>query len=648
MIYGNFRIGPPEVPGGILMEPIQIPEQYANLNNWLRAQGGQFRVLWLPYDREQFRYPWDNNGTIAQFSSFVSSRPSLYMFQGSGTETSRFLSYSYYNGLLENRTTDFGKIMSITNTKYFVYHNDYLDYEKLTSTCADDKVTVYSSLMGQKDVQALDLTAEGISEYINVFKNKYDSDPVFIPTGTILLTGGLEGYNFLSAIQKFEPRDWGILYSEQTPGLNPNCIPSSDILLFFNRDFKDLVLSLADKEHIIQLANPPATQDPYGNDTNGNPLWASFGISSADALSIWPYVDNGITSDVTSDLDFGQGYVLAFQEGAQLNTRFEVKNNEDYTIWLRILQHQNGGQVIVKIDDLPTMAINASDPQNSEFTWMNLGTHSLSQGEHTLSIVNKNGKNVVNVLSIIPTNDYTKLRQEATDLVEQFSGRIFYIFENEKPNTEQFTKSVFIPKNASYSLFVQGEVQDSLKVKVDEIPKDLSTITKTDSNWTYAGSLSLSSGERTLTFDLTDSTLNRVALFSSLDANKTSIDDFLSAAKTKASIVEYKFNEPTSITASVNASKPFLLVLAESYNPMWELDSNDASISSVPVYSFLDGFFVNKTGNFTVSISYKPQVILTFSQYVSVFSLSATVGFLGWQATKTILKKRKPKAASYV
>lgn len=68
-----------------------------------------------------------------------------------------------------------------------------------------------------------------------------------------------------------------------------------------------------------------------------------------------------------------------------------------------------------------------------------------------------------------------------------------------------------------------------------------------------------------------------------------------------------------------NATRPYMLSLAETYDPLWiacyditnrgtdDNDNNNFIISSIPLYSIINGFYLNKTGDYTLTIEYQPQ-----------------------------------------
>jgi len=105
-----------------------------------------------------------------------------------------------------------------------------------------------------------------------------------------------------------------------------------------------------------------------------------------------------------------------------------------------------------------------------------------------------------------------------------------------------------------------------------------------------------------------------------------------------AQIAEYKKINPTKHILNIkNATKPYMISFAESYDPLWiaysdtSNDSNNHNnninnnfkTSSVPLYSVVNGFFINKTGDYRLIIEYQPQKWFIQGGIVSVITVIA-------------------------
>ena len=94
--------------------------------------------------------------------------------------------------------------------------------------------------------------------------------------------------------------------------------------------------------------------------------------------------------------------------------------------------------------------------------------------------------------------------------------------------------------------------------------------------------------------------------------SRLTIEDLFRVREEPAKIISYKRIDPTLWKAKVVAKKSFMLVFAEAYDPLWEARVYKdgrlvEKVGSVPVYSVINGFWINESGNLTIVIRYVPQ-----------------------------------------
>jgi len=102
----------------------------------------------------------------------------------------------------------------------------------------------------------------------------------------------------------------------------------------------------------------------------------------------------------------------------------------------------------------------------------------------------------------------------------------------------------------------------------------------------------------------------------------------------KPNILKYEKINPTLYKVQVNATEPFMLSFAESYDPLWEarVYKNGKLVEKskpVPLYGVINGFWINTTGeNLEIVIRYKPQDYFEFGLVISGTTLTACIGYL--------------------
>jgi hypothetical protein len=108
-----------------------------------------------------------------------------------------------------------------------------------------------------------------------------------------------------------------------------------------------------------------------------------------------------------------------------------------------------------------------------------------------------------------------------------------------------------------------------------------------------------------------------------------------------AYLEEYTKINPTKYEVKIeNATRPYMMSLIETYDPLWmasyEIDntgtekkendnntdptvvSNGVKIPSIPLYSIINGFYINKTGDYTLTLEYQPQKWFTQVAPISI------------------------------
>jgi len=97
--------------------------------------------------------------------------------------------------------------------------------------------------------------------------------------------------------------------------------------------------------------------------------------------------------------------------------------------------------------------------------------------------------------------------------------------------------------------------------------------------------------------------------------------------------VNYTKINPTLWKVKVNATKPFMLSFAEAYDPLWEArvyrdGKLMEKVRSIPLYSVINGFWINETGNLEIVIRYTPQDWFEIGLAISATTFVGCIGYL--------------------
>ncbi len=93
------------------------------------------------------------------------------------------------------------------------------------------------------------------------------------------------------------------------------------------------------------------------------------------------------------------------------------------------------------------------------------------------------------------------------------------------------------------------------------------------------------------------------------------------SAEHTAKIIDIQKINPTKYSLHINSTKPFMLVFVEAYDNLWASYINGREYKSIPLYSVINGFWIEETGNLTVTVEYKPQRWFYYGLSISVVAM---------------------------
>jgi hypothetical protein len=114
-----------------------------------------------------------------------------------------------------------------------------------------------------------------------------------------------------------------------------------------------------------------------------------------------------------------------------------------------------------------------------------------------------------------------------------------------------------------------------------------------------------------------------------------------------ATILNYTKINPTRITATINATQPFILAISEALDQSWKAYVNGKQIENTPLYLGLRGFQINQTGLFEVTLEYEPQKWFYYGAIISGITFLACLTYLTYNYTKNKNIWKQIKTISY-
>jgi hypothetical protein len=95
-------------------------------------------------------------------------------------------------------------------------------------------------------------------------------------------------------------------------------------------------------------------------------------------------------------------------------------------------------------------------------------------------------------------------------------------------------------------------------------------------------------------------------------------------------ISDFSKIDPTEYRLKVNVTEPYILGFVQSYTPLWVAKANEDGheFNSFPMYSGINGYRIDKLGQYEIEINYKPQKWLLIGTFVSVFTIIGLLGYV--------------------
>lgn len=90
--------------------------------------------------------------------------------------------------------------------------------------------------------------------------------------------------------------------------------------------------------------------------------------------------------------------------------------------------------------------------------------------------------------------------------------------------------------------------------------------------------------------------------------------------------------DSSSWKININATDPFMLSSLETYDPQWQAevyrnDKKIKEIGAIPLYSMINGFWIDDVGNLTIIVKYKLQKWYDIGLIISIFTIICCIGY---------------------
>jgi len=622
---------------GFPLSTFTFPESYFRTYEWIGQHPGDYRVLTVPYpahyvDTSQLLgvkrgWVWDP----PLYGQAINGKVVVTGYGGT-VDTRDFLNF-IGTQILYNRTDDLMKALGTFNVKYVAVHPyPFRDKPALTEPMKE-----FFTL--QKG-----LTPVHLDDNISVLENDYWTPQVFGAASYALVVGGLDVLTSLLKIDSFNLNQWVLIFANQIDNSDFwKLLDGAGALVFADDGFIDLVMMstnvgvrISGVDYAFPSSNPSKYWIPSKWWTNQGKLVLS-------------------------------GATLRTNASVGLDLSLNLPTTEEYTVFIRMAFAPDRGRLSVFMDGSSLATLLPYANASAGFKWVNTGSIPLDQGEHTLRIENDgSGLNDIDEIVVLPTKEFASetirvqnalassqttlisisgaesvfLRQETPewylqDSIEAANGHM--LVHNASLGIDRILGNTLVPVPGEYILAARINVTTGGNVTIGVDDSAHLSVSPSDLDmgwrWVSSNSFDLVAGEHTIFVDaIRDAKLDEIALFSN-NGLLNRIDQIFDNGSQVSVNAEYVNSYTYQVKAQ--STHPFLLVLSESYHPMWEAHIDGQSISSLPAYSFVNAFFVPE-GSHEISVEFTGQNYVTIGELISSITIIClvTLAFVDWKLRK--------------
>lgn len=378
--YFLLLIHPAILPGlsGALAGKNQLAE-FKKISQVIKEEDGFLRTLWFP---EKPTLAFNN------FQKETLSANRLYLEKPFALQTSG--NYDLFNFLHSPQLTDWFRLLGI----HYVFFPQSQRNKSLTKIEEMERKQFVDFVGTIKDLQPLNLDVG-----FPTFSVSESLPKIFTQEKALIVVGDGDIYQKLKEIyQDFHIYNQGFLFAEDGLSSPQNLIslPKESAYLIFNqRDSNDLALAL--KQYLF-IDSPVKSQ--WGHYENSKYLDLKNEL-----------LKNNIKS---YDLGFNKGIYFSNVTGEKLEYKINIPESGTYRLALRTIANEKSSGIKVSFKgDKDIKNVNL-------FKWNILGPFNLEKGTETLSIENKGGFNAVNIVSLLPEQDYEEAQKVSQEIIDKF------------------------------------------------------------------------------------------------------------------------------------------------------------------------------------------------------------------------------------
>ena len=381
---------------------VQIPEAYQQLDNWLSSQKGDFRIAFFPPAVWATTYTWAPIWFLDPLVA-LQVKPTVELKSEADLTQSASLTRWVYTALYSNRTSDWGKLLSILGVRYIILK---LNADMPTDRADLAAFSLTNTLTAWSDQKGLQLEKNLTS--ILIYKNPHQLPHIYQTKGLSLIIGDRRALISLSHMD-FDFNQDPAAFLDDNIGLTESLIKDAHYVFFQGDPYWSLLVSSLGENYIVKpWCYAPISANPTDKWVNGDLTWYYF---NGD-LNVAP-----------------DGYV--YTEGTNTITiPLNVEKSDDYRILVQVFDGLPDSQGIrFTIDNAVDYVFTPTRSIEGSYVWLEVGRSSLNR-QSKLQISSLGGPAAVSKIAVIPENVIDEAEQNVSKLLQKSATHAVYLFDD--------------------------------------------------------------------------------------------------------------------------------------------------------------------------------------------------------------------------
>jgi hypothetical protein len=381
---------------------VKIPEEYRELESWLSSEKGDFRIAFFPPATWATTYTWAPIWFLDPFVA-LQVKPTVELKSEFDLTASASLTRWVYTALYSNRTSEWGKLLSILGVKYLILQTDANMPTDRADLAAFSLTNTLAAWGDQKDLQLeKNLTS------ILIYKNPYQLPHIYQTKGLSLIIGDRRALTSLSYMD-FNFNQYPAVFLDDDIGLTEPLIKDARYIFFQGNPYWSMLASSLGENYIVK----PWSYAPVS--TNPADKWVSGDL-------VWYYFNGDL--NVAPD-----GYI--YTEGANTITiPLNVEKSGDYRILAQVYDGLPGSQGIrFTIDNSVDYVFTPTRSTEGSYAWLEVGRSSLNR-QSELEISSLGGPAAVSKIAVVPEDAINETEQNISKLLQGSPAPVVYLFDD--------------------------------------------------------------------------------------------------------------------------------------------------------------------------------------------------------------------------